>query len=148
MQIGSQAASALLRLETQRVLGSAGHPVVHVGAKMKRLAGAGRLEPQLDRDERHVLDRDAALFDRSHKEVAVAFALKYGREQFDKGGPPNRGLEVVPGPVCGDPHIEIAAEWRIPQMHRRKAAYAFHGAREGVERYRRLPFLRHGLPDS
>jgi len=31
--------------------------------EMKRLAGAGCLEPQLDRHERHVVDRDAALFD-------------------------------------------------------------------------------------
>src|SRR5262249_1859814 len=148
MQIGSQAAGALLQLKAQRVLGSAGHPVVDVSAKMKRLARSGCLEPQLDRHEWHVIDRDSALFDRSHKEVAVTFALKYGREQFDQGGPPDWGLEIVPSSVGGDPHVEVAAERRIPQVHRRKTACRFCGTRKRVERYRRMPFLRHGLPDS
>src|SRR5215510_2771714 len=148
MQIRSQAAGALLWLKAQRVPGSADHPIVDVGAKVKRLTRSGCFDPQLDRYEWHVIDRDSALFDRSHKEIAVTFALKYGREQFDQGGPPDWGLEIVPSSVGGDPHVEVTAERRIPQVHRRKAACRFCGAREGVERYRRMPFLRHGLPDS
>src|SRR5262249_55404115 len=63
--------------------------------------------------------------------------------------PPDRRLEVVPGAVGGDAHVEVTAERRIPKMHRWRPL-ARCGCGCASERLKTscfvLPFLRHGFP--
>jgi hypothetical protein len=37
-------------------------------------------------------------------------------KQLDQRQPPDRRLEVVPSPVGGDAHVEIAAKRRVPKV--------------------------------
>src|SRR5262245_54778180 len=115
---------------------------------MQGLLATGLVDAKLHRHERSVVDRDPAFFDWGHQEVLVPFPLEHRGEQLDQGEPADRGLEVEPGAVGGDAHVEIAAKWRIPEVHRgcpfrRRPAY---GAGDGVEPgWLCLPFLRHGF---
>ena len=111
---------------------------------------AARLDLELDRQERRVVDHDAAFLDRRDQEVLVPFPLEHRGEQLDQRRPADRRLQVEPGAVGGDAHVEIAAEWRIPQMDRRRALAGRRPdcARDGLQPARRLPFLRHGLPGT
>src|SRR5262245_1801935 len=124
---------------------AASHPVVHIGAEVEHLAGVRLLDSHLDGQERRVVDADAALFHRCDEVVLVAFALEDGGEKLDQGRPPDRGAEVEPGAVGGDPHVEIATERRIPQVYRRRtlagrllggARYGFDPARRGLHLFR------------
>src|SRR5262249_28330550 len=93
---------------------------------------------------------------RGDQEVLVPFPLQHRCKQFYECRPADRSLEIEPGPVGRDPHVEIAAERRIPQVYgrqpflRRLALRRFaYGAGNGVEPSRwRLPFLRHGFPGT
>ena len=71
-------------------------------------------------EERRVVDANADLFDRGHEKVLAVFALEDGREQPHQRRPADRRAHVEPCSVGGDSHVEIAAERRIPQMHRRQ----------------------------
>src|SRR5262249_430175 len=65
----------------------------------------------------------------------VALALEHRGEQLDQRRPADRRLEVEPGPVGGNPHVEITTEGRIPQVYRRRSFTAglFGGAGDAVE---------------
>jgi hypothetical protein len=149
VKVGLEPAGFRLRLEAQRMVGPAGDPVVDIGAEVKLPAMPARLDLELDRQERRVVDHDPAFLDRRDQEVLVAFPLEHRGEQLDQRQPSDRRLQVEPGAVGGDAHVEIAAEGRIPQVHRRRALAGRlpDCARDGVQPAR-LPFLRHGLPGT
>src|SRR6202011_5247593 len=77
--------------------------------------------PHLDRKERRVVDTDADLLNRGHEKVLAVLALEDGRKQPHQRRPPDWSSHVEPRTIAGDSHVEIAAEWRIPQMHRRQS---------------------------
>ena len=151
VEIGLEPAGLSLALEPQRVIAVARHPVVDVGAEMQHPAVIGLLGPELDREERRVVDDDPAFLDRRDQEVFVPFPLEDRGEELHQRRPPDRSLEIEPGAVRSDAHIEVAAKRRIPQMHRRRP-FA-HGvprhARDGVQPAPCLfRLLRHGSDPS
>jgi len=73
----------------------------------------------LDREERRIVDPDADLLDRRHQKVSALLALEDGREQPHQRRPADWRSHVEPRTIAGDSHVEIAAERRVPQMHRR-----------------------------
>src|SRR4029077_3129337 len=135
MQVGLQGPGLLLRLEAQRVGRPGRDPVVRIGAKRQHARRPRAFLLHLDRGERRVVDRDADLLDRGDEKILLAFALEHRRKQLGQRVPPDRRFQVEPGAVGGDAHVEVAAERRIPQMHRRRALFAraLHLARDGVE---------------
>ena len=120
VQIGLEPAGAGFRLEAQRVLRARGDPVVDIGAEIENRPARILLDLQLDGEERRVFDDDADLLHRGDQEILVALALEHRGEQLDQSRPPNRRLLIEPGAVGGDPHVDIAAKRRIPQMDRRR----------------------------
>ena len=117
MQIGRQPAVGG-RLEPQPVGGIAGHPVVDIGAEPQQPASIVALLEHLDRQKRRIVDADADLLHRRHEKVLAVLALENRRKQPDQRRPPDRRPHVEPRTIAGDSHVEIAAERRIPQMHR------------------------------
>src|ERR1035437_4982390 len=87
------------------------------------------LNLKLDGEEWDFYDDYPDLFDRGDQEIFVALALEHRGEQLDHGGASDRGLLVEPGTVGGDPHVDIAAKRRIPQLHRRRRPAAVAGQR-------------------
>src|SRR5207253_1542859 len=95
--------------------------------------------------ERRVIDLYAAFLNRGNEKVFIALALQNGREQFHQRGTPNRRLEIEPGPVGGNAHVEIAAERWIPQVNRRRSfasglAYRARHAVQSSSRFARALF--------
>jgi hypothetical protein len=134
--------------------GSAGDPIVDVRAKMqcsaRRSGEFGPVNPQFDADERRVFDDDPDLLHRRNQEVIFALPLEHGGEQADQCRPSDRSFQIVPGAVAGDPHVDIAAKWWIPEVNRRRAlARGLAGRRnDGVKSLFGLPFVRHCLPGT
>src|SRR5579862_7078666 len=108
MQIWLQASSAGFGIEAQFVRRSASDPLVDIGPKVEDLSGIPVRHFELDGDKWRVVNLDAAFLHRRDQEVIVAFALEYGSEQLDERGPADRRLEIVPGAVGCDAHIQIA----------------------------------------
>src|SRR5580698_3993619 len=102
------------------MLRAARHPIVDIGAEMQHASVYAIFDLELDREERRIVDSDAALLDRRNQEVTVAFALEDRCEQFYQCRPADRGFEIKPRPVGGDAHIEIATKWRIPALDWRR----------------------------
>src|SRR5262245_63938123 len=98
------------------MIASARHPVVDVGAEMQHPAAISLLGLKLDREERRVLDDDAALLDWRDQKVFVPFPLEDRGEELHQRRPPDRGLEIEPGAVRRDAHIEVAAKRRLPLL--------------------------------
>src|SRR5262249_6603115 len=121
VEIRLKSAGFRLGLEAQRVLAPARHPVIDIGAEMQLLALLSLLRLELDREERRVLDGDAAFLHRRDQEILVAFAFEHRGEQLHQRRSPDRGLEIEPSAIGRDTHVEVAAKRRIPQMHRRRA---------------------------
>jgi len=146
MQIGLEPTGLVLRLEAQCVILPAGHPVVHIGAKRERARSPLAFLLHLDRGERRIVDRDADLLDRRDEKVSPGFALEHRGEQLDQRGTPDRRLEIEPGAVGGDAHVEVAAERRVPQVNRGRAldGRMLGGSRNLIEAGRLgLHFFRH-----
>ena len=124
MQIGLEPAGIRFRLEAQRVVRPAGDPVVDIGAEV---AARGRSAPSSTSISTARNGASSTVMphfsDRRDQEILVALALEHGGEQLDQRRPADRRLEVVPGAVGGDPHVEIAAKRRVPQVHRRRALF-------------------------
>ena len=59
MQIGLEPAGIRFRLEAQRMVRPAGHPVVDIGAEMQHAAALAVLDPHFHRQERGIVDGDA-----------------------------------------------------------------------------------------
>src|SRR5262249_59184888 len=93
----------------------------HIGAEAERLARVAALDRELDRQERRVVDGDAAFFHWRDQEISVPFPLEHRSEQLNQSRPPDRRLEVEPGAVRGDAHVEVAAERRVPEKKPRGA---------------------------
>ena len=121
VQIRFETAGAGFRLEAQRVRRSACHPVVDIGAEVEHPARRLILRHcKLDGQERRVVDLDAALLHRRDQKVFVALALEHRGEQLHQRRPADRRLQVEPGAVGGDAHVEIAAKRRVPPLDRRR----------------------------
>src|SRR5439155_11924979 len=64
--------------DAQRMVRGGGHNLVEIGAEDQPLAAALALHIDRDREERHVLDRDAAAFGRGDQPIAaVILAAQY-----------------------------------------------------------------------
>ena len=85
-----------------------------------------------------ILDLNPDLLDRSDQIVVTLVAQhEYRGKELDQRGAANRLSFVDPGSVASDKHIHVAAEWRVPQVHRRWPTpldLAYHV--EGVDRVR------------
>src|SRR3981081_2983361 len=92
----------------------AGHPIVAIGAEPEQLAALVLFGLHLDGEKRRVIDADTDLFDRGHEKVLAVLALENRREQADQCGTSDWRSSVEPRGVAPDPHVDIAAEWRIP----------------------------------
>src|SRR5260221_32124 len=118
-----------------------------MGAEAKLPPRRAVVDTQLDGHEWCIIHRDAALLHRSDEEVFFALPLENGSKQFDQRGPADRSALVEPRTVGRDPHVDVAAKGRIPQVDRRRplAGRGFHSARNAFEPVlATLPFLRHG----
>src|SRR5262245_21867048 len=102
---------------------------------MQNLAAWALLQFEFLSTERRVDDRDAAFLNRCDQEVLAALALKHGCEHFYESAPADWRLQIEPRPIGRDPHVEIAAKWRIPQMHRGRAGFSLFpsGAGDGIK---------------
>jgi hypothetical protein len=131
------------------MLRSACDPVVDIGAEMQNALPRLCLDSELHGEERRVIDLDAAFLHRRDEIIFVLFALEHRGEELHQRRPPDGRLEIVPGAVGGDAHIEVAAERRVPQVHRRRAVPCGCAgrARDCIDALP-LPFLRHSLPQS
>ena len=107
-------------LKSQPVRGIAGHPVIYIGAKAQQPASAVALSDHFDGEKRRIIHADADLLDWCHQKVLAILSLEDCRKQPNQRRPANRRPHVKPRTVTGDSHIEIAAERRIPKMHRRQ----------------------------
>src|SRR6266545_98713 len=85
---------------------------------MQHLAFLALLRLELDGKEWRVFDGDPAFLDRGDEEILVAFALEDRGEELHQRRPSDRSLEIEPGAVRRDAHVEIAAKRRIPPVHR------------------------------
>ena len=82
--------------------------------EVKHLTAGRPLDLEFHRNKWNVIDRDATLLDRRDEIIFVPFPLEHGSKQLHQRRPADRGLEIEPGAVGGDAHIEVAAERRIP----------------------------------
>ena len=71
---------------------------------------------KFNREEWRIFDDDADFLDRGNQKILIALALEHRGEQTHQGGTPDRCLLIEPGAVGGDPHVDIAAKRRIPQV--------------------------------
>ena len=130
MEIGLQPARLGLIDEAQFVLRPSFHDVADIGAKRQRLPVAFSRHVHLDRHERRILDADADLFHRRDEIGPAVFVLAQDRgKQLHQRHAADRRAEVEPGPIAANFHVEVAAEWRIPALHRRRTLAGARGAR-------------------
>ena len=105
-----------------QMVGVGEHEVVDMGAEAQHLLPALARGGHFHGEERRVVDLDADLLHRRHQIVAaVRIVAQDRRKQLHHPLSPDRRAEIVPGAVAGDAQIDIAAELRVPQMHRRIA---------------------------
>jgi hypothetical protein len=146
MKIGLEPPGLGLRLEPQRMAGATRDPVVDIGAKPERRTAVAMLDFQLYGEEWRVLDDQPAFLDRRHQEIFVPFALQHRSEQLYQRRPADRGLQIEPGAVRGDAHVEVPAKRRVPKVHRWRplTGRLARNARDRVQAVPRLGLLRHG----
>src|SRR6266566_5794747 len=118
MDIGLKSAGRRLRLEPQRMAGPTRDPIVHIGAEAKLPPCLAIFDLQLNGRKRRIFYHDAAFFYRSDKEISFTLPLEYRSEQFDQGGSADRSSLVEPGTVGRNPHVDLAAGGRIPEVDR------------------------------
>src|SRR5207302_8781226 len=72
--------------DAQWAVRAGGHNLVEIGAEDQPLVATLAFDVDRDREERRVLDRDAAAFGRGDQPIAaVSLAAQYGGEQLDQG---------------------------------------------------------------
>lgn len=121
------------------------HGFFHIGQKMERLFPSWIPDFHVDDQKRTIIHLDPHLFHRCDQiELTVFFPLQYGCEQLDHGLTANCPAFVIPDAIASDSHIDIAAERRIPEMHRRGTATPAHTA-DHLKRIRLLACRRIGL---
>ena len=133
--------------------GITGHPVVDIGSETQQGAAFVVFLAHLDRKKRRVIDADADLFHRRHEKVLAVLALEDRGKKPNQRRPADWRAHVKPRTIACDSHVDVAAERRIPQMHRRQRL----SGKRSVGRFPRsggqafkigcgLPLLRHCLP--
>ena len=135
------------------MIGVAWHPFVHIGAESEFTVRALTVLFHFNGKKRRVIDTDADLLNRRHQKILVRLALEDRGKQLHQRRAADRRAEIEPRAVAGNPHIEIAAERRIPEVDRRQAfrRSPLRGLRQAVEalgriRFLFLPLVRHCLP--
>ena len=93
------------------------HPVADIGDKRQPIGGL----IEIHRNKWSIFHLDADFFHRRDKEIRIPLAPNDAGEQPDQFDPANRRAQIKPCAVAGDPHVDIAAKRRVPQMHRRRA---------------------------
>src|SRR5215211_160097 len=122
------------------------HPIIHIGAEVQRPYGVALFDPHFDGEKWRIIDHNAAFLHRRDQVVMITLALEHRGEQLDQRRTPDRRLEIEPGPIGGNPHVEITTERRVPQVDRRRsfAGRLFGGAGDAVEAGPlRVHFFRH-----
>jgi len=106
--------------DAQRVLGAGACLITHIGHEGQALVLALPLGPEIDGDKGRIIDGDADLLDRGDQKILAPLALEDGREQpYQCRAAYGRAL-IEPCAVARDPHVQITAKGRVPQMHRRQ----------------------------
>ena len=112
--------SLRVEADAQRMLLTGLHHIVNIGDETQQLRFALPAHVQPHRDEGRIFDLDTDLFHRRKQEVIIAIASNHCGEQTNHRRTPDGRALVKPGTVSCDTHVEVAAEWRVPQMHRRQ----------------------------
>ena len=99
-----------------------------IGEKDNRLFLPGIADFHVDDQKRAVVHLDAHFFHRIDEKIFVAFPFQNRSEQIDHGLTPDGPAFVVPDAVAGDAQVDIAAEWRIPEMHGRRTTRSLQAA--------------------
>src|SRR5690606_33024724 len=120
MDIGRGFAARSIEHEAERVLRPGNRLLAKIGDEGEDLLTPLALCPQVHRHEGRVIDGDANLLAGGDEEIPIPLALQDRGEKLDKGGSADRRAEIVPRAVAGDADVEIAAEGRVPEMHRRR----------------------------
>ena len=95
------------------------HLVFHIGLEVDRLGLPLPLNRHPDGGEGRVIHPDSHLLNRGHEIVfPVVIMPQHGGKQLYERFPPDGGIQIEPGAVLGDPHVDIAAKGRIPQVNR------------------------------
>src|SRR6185437_9612303 len=114
-KIGRRLAGQQIVSDADRMIRPGGDNLVDIGAERKGLLPAVARPVELDRDERHVLDRDAAALGRGLEEIiAAGLALEHAGEQADQFLPADRAAAIEPGAVALDHEWQITAVDRNP----------------------------------
>ncbi len=115
----------------QRMDRPGSHLVAHMGGKGDRGLPANPSHIEIHRHKGRIIHHNPHFFHGSDQKIPVPLAPQDRTEQPHHGRPANRRPQIEPRPVAGDPHVDIATERRVPQMHRRRPLFA---RRRGLNR--------------
>ena len=120
------------------------HLVIDIGPEAQDLLAPGAFDHQLDRHEGCIVDTDSAFLYRGHKEIVIPVAPDDGGKQPHHRLPSDRRAQVMPAAIAGDTHIDIAAAFRVPQVHRGQPLALV--ARDLSQQISRLACIAHVRP--
>ena len=104
--------------------------VTDMGGERQHLIKTGPVSVEIRGHERGVFDCDSHLFDRCHEEILVLVLAENRREKLNQFEASNRCAKVEPRTITCDPHVQIPAKRRVPQVDRWQS-FAFGGANRG-----------------
>ncbi len=99
------------------------HNLIQIGAKSDPPLTPLAFELHFHSQERHIVHPDAHLFHRRDQNIGIiGFAAQNPGKKLYHGNAVDRRAHVIPAPIAGDAHVDIAAEFRVPEMNRRALA--------------------------
>ena len=123
MDIGRRFARCRLAVNPYRIVRPGHGLILGLGVKPQHLRLTLPFRIKINRQHGRVIDDDTDLFDGGDKVVFAVFDLQNRREQLDQRRTANRGAFVKPCAIAGDAHVDVAAERRVPEMHRRRPLF-------------------------
>lgn len=122
MDIGRGLAGRRIPLDSNPVLRSRTGLIAEIGHEVQRLSLAFACNSEVDGHERRVVDGDSHFLDRSYQHIAIPVLPENRRKQPHELRSPDWRAKIEPRAVPCDPHVEIAAIGRIPEVDRRQTA--------------------------
>jgi len=117
--IGRRLAGLLIADHANRMIGTGAGEFPDIGFKGQNLITPCPGNLEVDSDKGGVVHDDANFLDGRDETIIVTVLATDGRKETDQHLPAHWSAEIPPGSVPRDSHVQIAAERRIPQMHRR-----------------------------
>src|SRR5271157_561180 len=108
-------------IESHGMFGARLDPIPDIGRKSQNQLRLRPRDRHFNSQESRVLDLYANFLDGRDENIAVGVLAQNGREEPHEGWPADRRAAVKPGPVAGNPHVDVAAKRRIPLLHRRQS---------------------------